>query len=155
MKICKDCKKEVSKSAKICPNCGKRLKMNLFFRIILAFVILSVSGAIISAITGEDLQEEAQKQQQEKYSFIEEPKLEEEGNEYYKTQYIVGTLKNNTNKKTNYVQIVFNLYDKDNNVVGSAFANINHIEADGTWKFKAMILEDEFDSFKFESVSGF
>lgn len=155
MKVCKDCQKEVSKSAKSCPNCGKRLKMNLFLRIILFFVILSVAGAIISAITGDDLQEEAQKQQQEKYSFIEEPKLEEEGNEYYKTQYIVGTLKNNTNKKTNYVQIVFNLYDKDNNVVGSAFANINHIEADGTWKFKAMILEDEFDSFKFESVTGF
>lgn len=49
IKICKDCGTEVSKSAKVCPKCGKKLKHTAVKTvIIIAFVI------IISAIIGEN-----------------------------------------------------------------------------------------------------
>jgi flagellar basal body-associated protein FliL len=71
--------------------------------------------------------------------------------------YITGTLKNNTNRTTSYVQISFNLYDKDGNLVGSAFANVNNLEPNGTWKFKAMGMDTNksVTSYKLAKVSGF
>ncbi len=152
MKKCRHCKTEIDNKAKICPSCRKK-QTNPLVRGIMIFLGLMIIIGGLSSLVGDG--EEVQKKQQEKYSFIEEPKLEEEGSDPFKMKYIVGTIKNNTSKKTSYVQVVFNLYDEDNNVIGSAMDNINHIESDGTWKFKAMILEDEFDSFKFESVTGF
>lgn len=154
MKKCKHCQSEIDKKARICPNCKKRQR-GLIATIIMFFGILMLIGGVASLLGESDLQSEIQKQQQEKYSFVEEAKIIEEGNEYFKMKYIVGTIKNTTNKKTSYVQIVFNLYDKDGNVIGSSMDNINHIEPDGTWKFKALITIDEFDTFKFESISGF
>ncbi|MBO4815901.1 MAG: DUF3862 domain-containing protein [Clostridia bacterium] len=49
MKTCKDCGTEISKSAKICPKCGKKLKhtgLRVFFGIlvIIALVVISNSG---------------------------------------------------------------------------------------------------------------
>ena len=51
---------------------------------------------------------------------------------------IEGSIKNNTSKKYSYVQVTFNLYDSDGAQIGSALANINNLEADGLWKFKAI-----------------
>ncbi len=48
MKICKECGSEVSKSAKTCPKCGKKLKSGPL-KIVLGIIILSV---IIGAIAG-------------------------------------------------------------------------------------------------------
>ena len=48
MKICPDCKKEVSKSAKSCPNCGKKLKKPIVLFIVLGIVALAIIGSIIS-----------------------------------------------------------------------------------------------------------
>ena len=40
---------------------------------------------------------------------------------------IEGTIKNNTDKQYSYVQVTFNLYDKDGAQIGSALANINNL----------------------------
>ena len=48
MKICKDCGTEVSKSAKICPKCGKKLK-HTGLRVTLGVIILIVGICIIAS----------------------------------------------------------------------------------------------------------
>lgn len=49
MKKCPDCKKEVSKSAKICPNCGKKLKKPIFLYIILGIIVVAIIGGVMSS----------------------------------------------------------------------------------------------------------
>ncbi len=52
--------------------------------------------------------------------------------------YIEGKAKNKTSKKFSYVQVKFNVYDKDGTVIGSCFDNQNDIMGGETWKFKAI-----------------
>lgn len=49
MKICKECGAEVSKSAKVCPKCGKKLKHTGLIVFIVIIVIFICLGAIISS----------------------------------------------------------------------------------------------------------
>ena len=77
-------------------------------------------------------------------------------NDGYST-YVSGVLTNNGGGK-GYVQIMIPCYDKDGAKMGDALANVNDIEANGKWKFKAMFLgtekPDKCDISKAE-VSGF
>lgn len=68
--------------------------------------------------------------------------------------YIVGTVKNNTNKTYSYVQVEFNLYDGSGAQVGSTFDNINNLEPNGIWKFKAIITDDNAKNYKLKGVTG-
>lgn len=74
---------------------------------------------------------------------------------------IAGTVKNTSERKYRYVQIQFNLYDKNEAQIGSALANVNNLEPDGTWKFKAHVMVDLNDKstipnrFSFQRVSGY
>jgi len=52
---CKSCKKEVAKSAKVCPHCGQKLKMGFFARLAILCAILVVIGVVLSP-TPEDVQ---------------------------------------------------------------------------------------------------
>lgn len=70
------------------------------------------------------------------------------------TTYIVGKVKNNTGKQYKYVQVELNLYDAEGSQVGSTLDNTNNLEPGGTWKFKAVALE-EFDSYKIKDVTGY
>ena len=56
--------------------------------------------------------------------------------------YVTGILKNNGGQK-GYVQIMIPCYDKDGVKLGDALANVNDIEANGKWKFKAMFAGNE------------
>lgn len=69
--------------------------------------------------------------------------------------YIVGTIRNNSDKEYSYVGVEINLYDKDGAQVGSTLANTTNLEAGGKWKFKAVVLEDGVKSFKIKDISGF
>lgn len=132
------------------------MKKKHIILIIIGVIVLLIGMSSLFSDTAKDKNKSNVKQQKkEKYEIVEQPHIVEEGNQYFKTRYIVGTLKNNSQKETSYVQIVFNLYDKDGNVIGSAMTNINHIEKDGTWKFKAIITTQNFSSFKLKSISGF
>ena len=55
---------------------------------------------------------------------------------------ITGVVKNNTNKTYDYLQISFTLYDANDNVVDTAFTNINNVKPGQTWKFEAMYFEE-------------
>ena len=71
--------------------------------------------------------------------------------------YIEGTITNKTNHKMSYVQVVFNLYDKDGAQIGTAMDNINNLEANGKWKFKAMSFDfsGKATSYKLSEITGF
>jgi hypothetical protein len=73
----------------------------------------------------------------------------------YGTKYITGSVKNNSDKSYKYAQISFMLYDDDDAQVGSAFANINNLESNGTWKFKAIVLEKTAKKAKFAKITAF
>jgi len=60
----------------------------------------------------------------------------------YGTRYISGIVRNNSDHSYGYVQITVPLYDADGNQVGSALDNINDLNPGGTWKFKAIVLEE-------------
>lgn len=48
MKVCKDCGHEVSNSAKVCPNCGRRMKKPIVRYIFLGIIILAIIGGVIA-----------------------------------------------------------------------------------------------------------
>ena len=66
-----------------------------------------------------------------------------------------GAVKNNCAKQYSYVQVSFNLYDREGNQVGSTFTNLNNLEPYGTWKFEALITEDSTRRFRLKDVTGF
>lgn len=71
------------------------------------------------------------------------------------TKRIIGTIKNNSSKEYSYVQVEFNLYDSNDNQVGSALANVNNLEPHGTWKFEAVVIEANAKKAKLKGISGF
>ena len=67
---------------------------------------------------------------------------------------IVGRVRNNTKLTYKYVQVTFQVYDGQDNQVGSAMANVNGLEPGGTWKFKAVCL-CRGTRFKLNKITGF
>ena len=47
LKPCPSCEKEVAKSAKVCPNCGKKLSMGCLLKTILLLIAIIIGGFII------------------------------------------------------------------------------------------------------------
>ncbi len=68
---------------------------------------------------------------------------------------ITGTVVNRRARTLNYAQITFNLYDDSGAQVGSALANINGLEPDGRWNFKATSFGTKFVKYKFSKLTGF
>lgn len=68
--------------------------------------------------------------------------------------YVTGSIKNNTDRQYSYVQVTFNLYDEDGAQIGTAMANVNNLEAKGTWKFKALGITEEVASYKLMEITG-
>ena len=68
---------------------------------------------------------------------------------------VCGTIINNTNRTMGYAQIEINLYDAEGSLVDSTLDNINNLEPNSKWKFKAPILEDSVTNYKIKDVSGF
>jgi hypothetical protein len=66
----------------------------------------------------------------------------------------VGTVKNNSPKTYSYAQVEFNLYDNSGAQVGSTSANVNNLEPNRKWKFKAIIYVDNASSAELKGVSG-
>lgn len=70
-------------------------------------------------------------------------------------QYVTGKIKNNKSKNYSYVQVEISLYDSDGNQVGSTLDNMNNLEAGATWKFKALVTENNASQYKIVNVTGF
>jgi hypothetical protein len=61
---------------------------------------------------------------------------------------ITGIVENRTGRDLNYAQIIFNLYDSDDNQVGSVLANVNGLEAGGRWSFEAVCFGRRYATYK-------
>lgn len=70
-------------------------------------------------------------------------------------QYAEGTITNKTTKQYSYLQVEINEYDASGAQVGSTLANVNNLEAKGTWKFKASVTDQNVKSVKLKDVTGF
>lgn len=163
MKKCKTCGQLISKKANICPHCGRDDRpagqKNPGIGC-LAIILIIVGGwlfcdgifdSIVPDIskTIEDTQTAIQNERFD----ISETTTSTDGITYY----IEGTITNKTNSKMSYVQVIFNLYDENGIQVGTAMDNINNLEANGKWKFKAMSLDfdGQAKSYKLSEITGF
>lgn len=152
IKKCKECGSNVSSSAKKCPNCGKKLKHTGL--IVTACIIVFIIIVAVGGGSGVENTSQTSGTTTEKFT------LQEGSNGYYDgytSYYIEGTIKNNTNKQYSYVQVTFNLYDASGNQVGTAMDNVNNLEPNGTWKFKAIDLSgygEKVVSYKLMEVTG-
>ena len=70
------------------------------------------------------------------------------------TGYIIGKIRNNTDKTYSYVQVEIGLY-KGESLVGSTLDNVNNLGPGETWEFKAIVLEDDCDTYRITNVTGF
>lgn len=87
------------------------------------------------------------------FEFVEGPTLVERE---YGMKYIEGILKNNTGEDIkNYIDMSFTLYDADGNMVGTAYANGNVLKDGGTWKFEAIVLEENVVDFELDNINSF
>lgn len=69
--------------------------------------------------------------------------------------FIVGKVRNNSQKNFSYVQVEINLYDKEGTQVGSTMANVNNLAPGGTWRFMAPITEKNVARYEVVQVTGF
>lgn len=118
--------------------------------LLLAIVIVIVEGGATPTTT----QKSAVRQE----AAVRKPDLElmedKVERDEYGNRYIVGTVKNNRNRKYSYAQITFTLHDESGAQVGTALDNINNLEAGGVWRFKAVVLEDNASKYKLSELSG-
>lgn len=109
------------------------------------FVILAV-GSVPSGekenvkVNNKQTQSSEKQPQQEEKKEYEISDVETKSDQF--ATYVSGVLQNNGAKK-GYVQITIPCYDKDGAKLGDALANVNDIEANGKWKFKAMFAGNE------------
>jgi len=168
---CKTCGIEIAKSAKSCPSCGAKNKKPIYLRwwfiTIVVFFLLGAIGSGGSKTKTDLTQTNASVDKQE--TKTETLKVEEKPKEKYEfvgevtsskdsfAIHIEGIIKNNSGKELNYVQVTYNLFDKDGNQLGTAIANVNNLAKDGTWKFKAMGIDtdDAVATYKLAEVTGF
>lgn len=153
MKECKDCGARISTSASKCPQCGKKQGGNkLALRIVLGIFIIIIGIIAIASGTGNTNTTSGKPSEQ--FTLQEGYNGYSDGYGYY----IEGTITNNTDKQYSYAQVTFNLYDKDENQLGTAVANINNLDANANWKFKAIGLITDakaVSSYKLTEITGF
>ena len=156
MKVCQDCGTELSSKAKICPKCGRdqRSFYNKHKVLMIIFAIICL-GAIGAALGGGDtnntIPTSTQIEQKEKFTLVSHKKTTDS----LGTTWIEGEIKNNTDKSYSYVQVTFNLYDKDGNQLGTAMTNINNLEPNATWKYKAIgLVTEKVESYKLVEITG-
>ncbi len=67
---------------------------------------------------------------------------------------LVGTLRNDSTRKIDFVQISFNLFDGDGNTVGTAEDTISELDPGATWKFKADVIGDAAVRARLDEIRG-
>lgn len=118
----------------------KKIKLLLALVVFIGILLISLTGCTTTTSTqGGDLILVSDKKTTDQYGTI----------------YIEGEVKNNSDKTYSYAQITFNLYDADGAQLGSAMDNINNLEPNGTWKYKALAYSTEdIATYKFIEITG-
>lgn len=159
---CKTCGADMASNAKSCPGCGAKNKKpfytKVWFWVLVLFVIGAAGSSSNSSSSNDAVASNTEttintKKEEKKEKFEIVGDVTSESDQF--ATYISGVIKNNSGKDCSYVQVTFNMYDADGNQVGTALDNINNLEKDGTWKFKAMAIEKEATSYKLAEITGF
>lgn len=170
-KQCSICGAEIAANAKLCPQCGSKNKKPVYKRgwFIALIVVVLLLGIGMSGDDEEtDVQKPSSEVQQSELDDDKEQKDEDAANiidgfeimgdftyEYDGfSYYIKGKVKNCKGRDLSYAQISFNLYDEDGAQIGTAFDNISGLKKDGIWKFEAMVLDEDVDSWEFDSMDS-
>ena len=76
--------------------------------------------------------------------------------EYGFSYYIEGIIKNDSDKNYSYIQVTYNVFDKDGNNIGTCLANNNNVMGNSTWKFKAICSgnADDVKTYKLVEITG-
>jgi len=156
MKTCKYCQSEIDKKAKICPTCKKKQSHIGRWIGIVAFILIIVLLFQSCAKTVDEIDKGLNDiTDTSKLSIVQgtEKGYADEMNMFY---YIEGTVKNDSDKKYSYVQVTYNVYDTNGNNLGSCLANNSNLEANETWKFKAVCSGNASDiaSYKLAEITG-
>lgn len=81
--------------------------------------------------------------------------LEKSGERGQFTTEITGRIRNNTNRRYDYVQVTFDILDSQDQRVGTALANINGLKPGEIWKFEATYLGDDGARYRLDEITGF
>ncbi len=158
MKKCKYCQSEIDSKAKICPNCKKKqgvpgcLIAIIVFIVLIIIVALSYSGSNSESEKTSNSSSKTTKSS-EKFTLIEDYKSDESNNYFY---YIEGKIQNNRDKDFSYVQVTFTTYDSEGNTIGTCLDNNSGLNANGTWKFKAICSDgvNDIDHYELKEITG-
>ena len=125
----------------------------------LSLVLLIICGAFFlgCALGSSSDDGELDNSSNKKESELEISETKGYADEYGFAYYIEGKAKNKTDKKFSYVQVKFNVYDEDGNVLGSCLDNQNNVMGNETWKFKAICSGEAKDvkSFKYTGYDAY
>lgn len=164
--LCPNCKKRIG-NVSFCPNCGvniavaskyfpQKKKGSLLLKIFGILFIIGIIGSFADFMALKDgyyLQDNNTTTQIAKTSSNtkqkSKPNLEILDYKYKQkgySRYIIGHIKNNSNKTYSYVQVSINSYNNDT-LVNSTIANVNNLEAGNVWDFKAIVSNDDFNKY--------
>lgn len=156
---CKDCGNDVSLDAKACPKCGAKVRrpITILEGVIAVGAAISVAILIGAAMNrgGSEPSTTSEISADPKPAGLQLLDGWKVNRGEYGAPEIVGTVRNNSGREYGYVQISFNLYDKDGAVIGTAWTNVTNLDAGGSWKFKAGCMERYFASCRFKDLAGY
>lgn len=149
--FCDKCGQELDDNAVICPHCGTNFKANTKpNKVVTGCLIAFISPIIILAILiaiGSNMSETPQGTEisASKTETKSKPRLEVLDTyncqlSSYGGNAACGTVINNTNRTMSYVQVEINLYDMNDNQIGSTIDNVNNLAAGSKWNFKAPVI---------------
>lgn len=122
----------------------KKVKLLLALIVLIGILLISLTGCVDTYTTTTSTQEGG-------LTLVSDKKTTDQ----YGTIYIEGEIKNNSDKTYSYAQVTFNLYDADGAQLGTAMDNINNLEPNGTWKYKALAYSTEdIATYKFIEITG-
>ena len=156
-KQCKKCREQIDRKAKKCPHCGANQGapgcLIVLGVLIFIIIIVAVAGGDNNTSSSKDNPKGTNNTTKEKFTLLEHS-VSDESNNF--AMYIEGKVQNNKNKDYNYVSITFTTYDADGNTIGTCLDNNSGLQANGTWKFKAICTEnvDEIDHYELKEITG-
>ena len=156
-KKCKKCQEEINKKAKKCPKCGSKQGMPTWLIVVIVIIVISIiasTGESSSSSSSKKKEGGSAKDTNEKFTLLEHQKSDE-SNQYF--MYIEGKIKNNRDRDMSYVQVTFTTYDAEGNTLGTCLDNNSGLQANGTWKFKAICSEgvDKIDHYELKEITGY
>lgn len=165
VKKCPVCGADMATSAKACPQCGAKNKKPIYKRVwfwLLVIVIILGAGAALGgsdeptkseggSLTGSVEEEPENKNVFGDFELVGKPEASRDEFDYLT---IKGSIKNISDDDAEYCQVEFYVYDKDGNALDNAVDNIGGIKAGKTWKFEAMSLDEEAESWEIKEITG-